>query len=94
MPIGMSPMVSWSPATNLRVASTLSTIVHSSLNRLVAAAIAAMSRCSGLVSMRPRKIVQPGAESVVSCQSIQRSASARIRRSVGHNVPAPNLAAM
>jgi len=54
--------------------------------------MAAMSRFSGGVRTSPQKAMRIGSEMVLSCQSIQRSASLRAPGSLGHSVPAAYLA--
>ena len=51
-----------------------------------------MSRFSGAVRTRPQKTTRMLSEMVLSCQSIQRSASLRWPGSLGHKVPAAYLA--
>ena len=54
--------------------------------------MAAMSRFSAGVRIRPQNTTRMLSEIVLSCQSIQRSASLRWPGSLGHRVPAAYFA--
>ena len=93
MPSGISPMVNVSPVMKVFSASTLlmMDILADRAARL--AWMASMSRFSGAVRIMPRKTGIIVGLTVVTCQSIQRSATARTWRLSGYNPPGSCLAA-
>ena len=89
MPTGMSPIENASPAAYALLASALSNIFMVSVVLACEAAIAAASRFSGGVRIRPQNAPKIAGATTVSCQSIHWLARARVPGSAGSSEPAP-----
>src|SRR5882672_3767982 len=89
----MSPTVSALPARYCRLARLFSTSLRLSAIFLRDSSTSFISRLSGSVRTRFQKIGRRLSHKVVLYHSIQRSASAQVFSSAGHNVPLPCLRA-
>ncbi|NBP72960.1 MAG: hypothetical protein EBU57_07310 [Alphaproteobacteria bacterium] len=93
MPSGISPMVKASPVMKAFSASASLTMAIFADSADRPASMAVMSRSSGAVRIMPRNTGIIAGLTVVACQSIQRSATARVCRSSGYRPPGSCFAA-